>query len=163
HGVICYYFDSTKLREAEEVLTRSKEELEALVADRTAKLRELVAELEHFSYTITHDMRAPLRAMRGFAEVLNEMNAQNLHGEEKAFLERIIVAAERMDSLIADALTYSRAVRQELPLESIDVGTLVRGMVDTYPEFQSTRADINIERDIPSVLGNQAALTQCFS
>jgi PAS domain S-box-containing protein len=155
--------DITERREAQEVLKRSKEELTALVAERTAKLQELVGELEHFSYTITHDMRAPLRAMRGFAEAVNELAVGSPDGKQKEFLERIITAAERMDALIVDALSYSKAVRQELLLSPVDVAKLVRGMLDTYPEFQRTRAEITVERNIPLVMGNEAGLTQCFS
>ncbi len=155
--------DVTEKREAEEVLERGKEKLEGLVAERTAKLQELVGELEHFSYTITHDMRAPLRAMRGFAEVVEELCAQCPGEQQKIFLRRIITAAERMDLLITDALNYSKAVRQELPLAPVDVGRLLRGMLDSYPEFQSSQAEITVEREMPLVLGNEAALTQCFS
>jgi signal transduction histidine kinase len=142
---------------------QKKEELELLVVERTAKLQEMVNELEHFSYTITHDMRAPLRAMRGFAEVLRE-DYRDLEGpEQRTFLERIITAAARMDTLIIDALSYSKAVRQELRLEPVDVGKLVREMVDSYPEFQNSQAHILVENDLPVVLGNEAGLTQCFS
>lgn len=152
--------DITERRAAQEVLKRSKEELESLVADRTARLQELVAELEHFSYTITHDMRAPLRAMRGFAEMVCGMKPS---AEQEEFLRRIIIAAERMDALIAGALSYSKAIRQDLPLAPLDAGRLLRGMLDTYPEFQTFHADINVAADIPLVMANEAGLTQCFS
>jgi signal transduction histidine kinase len=152
--------DVTERHAAQEVLKRSNEELESLITDRTAKLQELVAELEHFSYTITHDMRAPLRAMRGFAEIIGGMSPS---AEQKEFLRRIIIAAERMDALIADALSYSKAIRQDLPLAPLDAGRLLRGMLDTYPEFQSSHADIHLAPDIPFVMANEAGLTQCFS
>jgi PAS domain S-box-containing protein len=138
-------------------------ELERLVTERTAKLRELVGELEHFSYTITHDMRAPLRAMRGFAEMAAEYCPGDGREEPREFLRRIGVAADRMDNLITDALNYSRIVRQELALTPVDVGALLRGMLDSYPELQPSRAHIHIERPMFSVMGNPAALTQCFS
>jgi PAS domain S-box-containing protein len=138
-------------------------ELERLVAQRTAKLNELVGELEHFSYTITHDMRAPLRAMRGFAELVQELCGPCPHPEQKGMLRRIISAAERMDLLITDALSYSKAVRQELPLGPVDLDTLLRGMLDSYPEFQAAKAQIRLEGHLPVVLGNQAGLTQVFS
>lgn len=148
-------------------ITERKEfqaELERLVAERTAKLQELVGELEHFSYTITHDMRAPLRAMRGFGELLSDLCADDPPSDQrKEFLRKIMVAADRMDALITDSLSYSRAVRQELPLERVDTGKLLRGMLDSYPEFQPSRAHISIHSDLPVVLGNQAGLTQCFS
>jgi signal transduction histidine kinase len=162
-GLTVYFHDITQRKLAEQVLSRSKEELEKLVNERTAKLQELVAELEHFSYTITHDMRSPLRAMTGFAQVLEDLGANCPPEQRKHFLSRISSAARRMDLLIADALNYNRAVREELPLEPVDVSVLLRGMVDTYPEFQPSKAHIRIEGQIPNVMGNEAGLTQCLS
>lgn len=149
-------------------ITRQKDfqgELERLVNERTAKLNELVGELEHFSYTITHDMRAPLRSMRGFAELTLELCAtcQCQHSEQKNFLRRIISSAERMDLLITDALAYSQTVRQHLVLGQVDLHRLIRGMLDSYPEFRSEAENIVLEGSIPLVLGNQAGLTQVFS
>ena len=138
-------------------------ELERLVAERTAKLQELVTELEHFSYTITHDMRAPLRAMQGFAELMTEACAACNQQETQGFLRRIRTSAARMDSLITDALNYSRTVRQELALVPVDAGALLRGMLDSYPEFQPSKAQIEIKDELPTVMGNEAGLTQCFS
>lgn len=155
--------DVTGRKQAEEVLARDNEELEQLVAERTAKLQELVGELEHFSYSITHDMRAPLRAMMAFAQVLEEMVAGATNLEQQDYVRRIGVAARRMDLLITDALNYSKAVRSELPLAPVDVGRLLRGMVDTYPELQGARRGISVDRDLPLVIGNEAGLTQCFS
>jgi signal transduction histidine kinase len=152
--------DISAMREARVVLARSNEELESLVTERTAKLQQLVEDLEHFSYTITHDMRAPLRAMRNFAQIIND---ENVDEGQRELLGRIITAANRMDGLIVGALNYSKAVREELPLAPIDVGKLIQGMLDTYPEFQSSRSHIKVERDIALVMGNEAALTQCFS
>jgi PAS domain S-box-containing protein len=154
--------DVSETREAREILTRSKQDLERLVSERTAKLQELVGELEHFSYTITHDMRAPLRAMKGFAEVVDELSV-DASAEVRQFVRRIMVAAERMDALIRDGLNYSRAVRQELPLEPIDSGALLRGMLDSYPELQPSKAQITVEGELPTVMANEAGLTQCFS
>lgn len=159
--------DIRRLKRTEEDLRRAKDELaetnanlEKLVAERTAKLQELVGELEHFSYTITHDLKSPLRAMRGFAEMARETVGQS---EATPLLERISTSAERMDGLIADALSYSRSVRQELPLEDVDAGALLRGMLDSYPELQPSRARIQVGGRLPMVLANEAGLTQCFS
>jgi two-component system, chemotaxis family, sensor kinase Cph1 len=153
--------DITERKDAEVVLKRSKEELEQLVAERTAKLQELVGELEHFSYTITHDMRAPLRSMQGFAEILAEQCGGSQADAAQRFLERIRAAASRMDSLITDALNFSKTVRQELPVLPVDTGALLRGMLDSYPEFQPGKARIEILGRLPRVLGNDGGLTQC--
>jgi signal transduction histidine kinase len=154
----------------EEALNKAKQELasanlklEQLVQERTAKLRDLVGELEHFAYSITHDMRAPLRAMRGFGEVIMESCSDCTHAESKALLRRIITAADRMDCLIRDALRYNLALQNDVTLEPVDVGALLQGMLESYPEFEPVRASIRVQPAMPWVLGNQAGLTQCFS
>jgi PAS domain S-box-containing protein len=137
-------------------------ELEKVVAERTTKLQELIEDLEHFSYTITHDMRAPLRAMRGFAELATLTFDKN-EEDARELLRKVSASAERMDALIRDALNYSQSVRQVLPLKDVDTGALVRGMLDSYPELQPSRAHIRVEGHLPVVIGNEAGLTQCFS
>ncbi len=152
-----------QLEHAREALTRTNAELETQVRERTAKLREMVDDLEHFSYTITHDMRAPLRAMQGFAGILAELCGGCLDGEKKDCLERITVSARRMDRLITDALTYGRTLSQDIPLAAVDTGALLRGILSSYPDFQPPKAEIKVTGPLPSVLGNEAALTQSFS
>jgi signal transduction histidine kinase len=68
-----------------------------------------------------------------------------------------------MDNLITDSLNYAKAVQTELTLEPIDPGVLVRGIVETYPQFQPPRAEIEVAGAFPLVLANQAGLIQCFS
>jgi len=150
-----------EVRRLHEALAETNNNLERLVEDRTAQLREMVDELEHFSYSITHDMRAPLRAMQGFCELLvaNQLD----EASRRDFLNRIITAAGRMDRLITDALSYSRSVRQELPLRPVDTRKLLKGMIESYPEFQPPGARIEVADDLPTVFANEAGLTQCFS
>ena len=152
-----------ELRRAKADLTRTNTDLEHVVAERTAELRETVAELEHFSYSITHDMRAPLRAMQGFATILNEEGADRLSDEHKDYLSRIGSVAGRMDKLITDALNFSKAVRQELISERVDVTQLLGEIQGSYPELEQSEAEIEIQGEIPDVMGNVAGLTQCFS
>ena len=152
--------DISELVAARRVLTRSKEDLERMVADRTAKMQELIGELEHFSYAIIHDMRAPLRAIQGFAEMVDQGCREP---EAKELLQHIRNAASRMDLLIRDALNYDQAVQHELPLTSVDASALLREMLNSYPEYQSARSAIEIKGEIPKVRANEAGLTQCFS
>ena len=137
------------------MLARSKEELERLVAERTAKLQELVGELEHFSYTITHDMRAPLRAMQGFAEMM----AETCGGVRASRRQRVSwsgsrLRRSRMDSLITDALNYSRSVRQELPLEAGGCGGAVAGDAGFVSGVAAGEgADSRLKGELPVVMG----------
>jgi signal transduction histidine kinase len=144
-------------------LAQANAKLEQKVRDRTAKLQETVAELEHFSYTITHDMRAPLRAMYTLGGVLLAECSECLHPTRLEYIRQIVDSADRMDKLITDALQYSAAVRQHHEPEPVDADALLRGILESYPEFQLPHANIHIDTRLPVVLGNQAGLTQCFS
>lgn len=151
------------LRAARDDLARANKELEHKVQERTAELNELVQELEQFSYTITHDMRAPLRALHGFSRLLVSECGQCEQLERRDLLRRIGEASTRMDSLITDALNYNKAVREQLGLEPVDAKALLHSMLESYPEFYPHKADIQVEGDVPILLGNKAGLTQCFS
>ena len=155
--------DVTERKRDEAVLRRNREELERLVAERTAKLEEMVSELRHVSYSIVHDMRAPLRALQGFSSLLESECAGCPRTVSLDYFRRIKIASTRMDHLITDALSYTKAVLENLPLGPVNVLELVRGLVDTYPNLHPDNADIRLEGDLPIVLGNEALVTQCFS
>jgi PAS domain S-box-containing protein len=143
--------------------------LSAVVTDLTerkaaeAKVREMIGELEGVSYAIVHDMRAPLRAMEAFAHMLGQDPARHSVAQRKDFARRITTAAARLDELIRDALTYNQVVLQPAPLHPIKLTRLLRDLLETYPNLSPERADISLEKGMPSVMGNEALLTQCFS
>jgi signal transduction histidine kinase len=134
-----------------------------MVADRTAELRGTIAELETFSYSIAHDLRAPLRSLQGFSDILLSDHVHRLDEDGQDFLRRIHKAAGRMDKLIQDVLNYSRIVRGESPLQRTPVEPLIRSIVDTHPPFAPDRATITLDGAFPAVIGNEAMLTQIFS
>ncbi len=154
--------DITARKEIEQARARNNEELERLVQERTARLRETIAELEHFSYALVHDMRAPLRAMRSYTGMLQEMYPVSAP-EAQDFCHRIIAAAERLDLLICDSLNYTKVARANLPLRPVDLGPLLQGLLDTYPNLQAHAQGIRLQGPFPVVFGNEAALTECFS
>jgi signal transduction histidine kinase len=151
------------LLQAKEQLRRHAESLEKTVKERTAKMQEMIDELQHVSYSIVHDMRAPLRAMRSFALMLEEECASCPRNVSLEYLGRIQTASARMDRLITDALQYTKAVLEEVPLAPVNLAELVRGLLQTYPNLHPDKAEILLEGELPVVLGNEALLTQCFS
>jgi signal transduction histidine kinase len=151
------------LRTAQAQLANRAVQLEGLVIQRTAKLQETIGELEGFSYSITHDLRAPLRAMQSFSQMLEKGYGDKLDDAGKDFLRRIRQSANRMDKLIQDVLQYSQVLRLDLRLERVDVDHLLRGILESYQDFQEPQAQVIMEDGLPAVLGNEAALTQCFS
>ncbi|HWN97358.1 MAG TPA: ATP-binding protein [Methylomirabilota bacterium] len=162
--------DVTELRDTQEALEDAQmklrqhaAELEKTVAERTARLRETVGELEAFSYSIAHDMRAPLRSMVGFSGILNSEHKLQLDPAGQDYLRRISTSAERLDSLIQDVLNYSKVVRGDLKLESVDVAKLIREIIESYPNLQAPSAKIVIEEPLGRVVANPAALTQVIS
>jgi PAS domain S-box-containing protein len=151
------------LREARDQLARANAELEEKVQQRTAKLQEAMADLEGFSYSITHDMRAPLRAMHAFATLAEEDCTGCPRSRGHDYFRRIKTASDRLDHLIQDALDYSKIVRGELPLIPLDAAKLLRGMIESYPNLQPPGTEIEIGFDRLLLLGNESALTQIFS
>jgi signal transduction histidine kinase len=124
---------------------------------------EAAAELERMSYSIVHDMRAPLRAIVTFGDLVEAEAAGKLSEEARGYLARMRGAATRMDRLISDMLSYSALVRGQLPLHPVNVAKLVDGVIETYPSLRAHKHEIRVSPDLPVVRGNEAALTQCFS
>lgn len=169
-GTVMMIEDITWRKLAEVALEESRTELEqhALtlelrVAERTTKLQESISELESFSYSISHDLRAPLRAMQSFSAILASDCGQQLDADGKEYIRRIMTAAGRMDQLIQDVLVYSRVAREEMPLERVELASFIAEILETYPQFDPTHAVIEVVVPLAPVRANRAALTQCVS
>jgi PAS domain S-box-containing protein len=151
------------LREAKSELQQHAAHLEGMVAQRTERLRELVADLEYYSYTITHDLRTPLRTIQGFGQLLHDDYGSKLDEAGRSYLNRVIKASMRMDRLITDTLRYSQAAQAELELRPVDAGALLSGIIELDPRLQAPAADVQRVGALPWVLANESGLTQCFS
>jgi PAS domain S-box-containing protein len=149
------------LREATEELARVNEELESRVCERTASLEQAVSQMEEFSYSVSHDLRAPVRAMHSYAKILMEDYGNRLDDNGREYLDRIIRGGTRMDRLIEDVLTYSRLSRRELKLRPVPLDKLVRDVIQTYPQIHA--AQITIQGGLASVMGHEPSLTQAVS
>lgn len=128
-----------------------------------AAMKEARQELEAFSYSIAHDMRAPLRAMQSFARILQQDFGAQLNSESADCVRRIVSASERLDQLIRDALAYSQLSQVQLPLAPVNLSELLREILESYPEFQEPPTAVSVLSALPTVLGNAAALTQCLA
>jgi signal transduction histidine kinase len=132
-----------------------------VVVQRTASLRETVGELQAFSYTVSHDMRSPLRSMQGFAQCLLEDYSDKLDERGIGFLQQIMRSAIRLDRLVQDVLSYSSVLHSKCAMGPVDLDRLMRDIIQTYPN--GNKAHFQIQGTLPYVLGNEAFLTQCFS
>jgi signal transduction histidine kinase len=142
-------------------VNESRQQLEERVRERTAELQERNEELEAFSYSISHDLRAPLRAMQGFSRALLEDYGDRLDPKGREFAERVVAGARGLDQLIQDLLAYSRVSRAELRLGPVDLGRvmgLATRQVET--EMRARGARLKIEEPLGAVWGQDATLAQ---
>jgi signal transduction histidine kinase len=153
--------DITQMRQAQDALTALNNDLERRVEDRTQALAEVNRELDAFAYSISHDLRAPLRTMQGYAEALIEDFGDGLSPEGRHYTRRISAAATRMEDLIADILAYSRLAKDEVSVrpESLDV-VLNQVLADLEPMLANAEASVQVERPLPEVEANRAVLRQ---
>ncbi|MBQ0922062.1 PAS domain-containing protein [Hydrogenophaga aromaticivorans] len=124
--------DITEAVAAEARLKRLNQELEERVAERTAQLSQANMELEAFSYTVSHDLKAPLRGIDGYSQLLVEEYGDRLDDEGRRFVERIRKGVQQMSDLIADLLAYSRIERRDMVHEPVALLPLVEQVVDSY-------------------------------
>lgn len=132
--------DVTERRRAEQALKQWNAGLERLVAERTLELQAANRELEAFSYSVSHDLRAPLRAIDGFTRVVQETEAPALSPPGRAYLERVRSAAGRMAALIDDLLGLSRITRSDLAPQSVDFSALAESIASELREREPERA-----------------------
>lgn len=126
-------------KRVEAELLKAREELERRVADRTAHLTAVNSELEAFSYSVSHDLRAPLRAIDGFAQALVDDYAEQLDETGQNYLKRVRNASQRMGGLIDDLLQLSRITRTSLKPETLDLSRVVGEIMDDLQARDSHR------------------------
>jgi light-regulated signal transduction histidine kinase (bacteriophytochrome) len=118
-------------------------------------------DLESFSYSVSHDLRAPLRALNGYARIIQEDDGEHLSAEGKEMLSRIWTNAERMGALIDDILQFSRVGRAELHRESVDMAQLARTAAEELSgDYPATVVRVG---DLPAGDGDAAMLRQVWA
>jgi PAS domain S-box-containing protein len=157
----CNIRDITVRKKAEREVNQ---ELERRVMERTASLRDAINQMEQFSYTVSHDLRAPLRAMQGYSNALIEDFSQEMGDEARSYLQRIADNATRLEKMISDILTFTRVSRESPLLTKISLLKLVQEVINHYPGLKSPQAEIDVEVDANhEVLAHESGLMQALS
>jgi len=161
-GLLGTYLDITERKQAEDEIRQLNTTLDHRVSERTAQLEMAVKELDSFSYSVSHDLRAPLRAVDGFARILSDDHARQLDDEGRRMLEVIRSETLRMAKLIDDLLAFSRLGRQQIEQIAIDMNALAQTVFDEMAALEPDRILRLDLHSLPPAHGTQAMIRQVW-
>jgi PAS domain S-box-containing protein len=151
-----------ELQDSRQQITRHTKKLETQVLERTAQLATSVKSLQDLNYTMAHDLRAPIRAMKGLTSILLEDFPLDETG--KTFAKKISAAASQMGQLVDDLLEYGELSHREFPMQTLDLKEEVKeALAENANDIQEARAEVEVRDPLPGVSGNKTLLKQILS
>lgn len=162
HAIVVNFRDITEKKNSEKEILKLNAELEERVAKRTEELEQANKELESFSYSVSHDLRAPLRSIQGYVNMLQDEYGKQLDEEGNRLMDIILKNGQRMGRLIDDLLAFSKLGRAELKRSMISMHDLVREVVDDCLKGEDHRKiDVHI-KPLPDARADSATMKQVW-
>ncbi|QKG80062.1 PAS domain S-box protein [Tenuifilum thalassicum] len=162
-GIAIFFSDITDRKKAEQEILKLNTELEKRVFERTIELQNANQELEEFAYSISHDLKAPLRSIRGFSEIISNRYRSVLDEEGQKYFNYILESSNHMATLIDDLLKFARLAKKRTSNELVDLNNLLQTVMhDLKVDIDKSQATIKIQQ-LPIVKGDKTLLVQIFS